>query len=228
VNELGKQAANRWSKQMTHDSLTRRAAVAGSLAALGAGAGASAAFSQEPPVRPNLYNGELDYLAQEWRGRIEDIPARTRIATLREPGEAMTLSGRVTSWRTSAPVAGVIVYAYHTDTTGVYWKSPSSNRHARLEGWARTGADGIYAFDTIKPGIYPDRRGPAHFHMTVVEPNRPPYWIDEVVFEGEYGVTPAYNAAQGRRGGIGTVQLTKDASGVLQAVRDIRLERHPA
>jgi protocatechuate 3,4-dioxygenase beta subunit len=210
---------------MTHDSLTRRAAVAGSLAALGASAGAGAAFSQQGRVRPDLYNLEDSEQSLEWDERT--ITWRTRIAPLDEPGQSFTLSGRALSVDGGQPVAGVVVMAYHTNHNGTYPQG-GTPRRITMRAWTRTGADGRYAFDTIKPGIYPSRDGPAHVHMTVIEPGKRPYWIDEVVFEGEYGVTSAYRAAQGRRGGEGTVRLTKDASGVLQAVRDIRLELHPA
>lgn len=196
--------------------------IAGGLA-LGITGSASAA----PPVRSNLYNGELDYLAKEFTGRAEDIPARIRIAPKTEPGEAMSISGRCRSWETGKPVAGVIVYAYHIDATGVCASGPRGTRHARLHGWMRTGEDGVYAFDSIKPAVYPSRDGPAHVHMTVIEPSKPPYWIDEIVFDGEFRVDQAYRARQGNRGGNGVISL-KRAAGVWTGVRDIALERHPA
>lgn len=208
-----------------HDSLTRRAVVAGTLATLGVGAGTGAAFAQQGPVRPDLYNLENAEQSLEWDARA--LTWRTRIAPPDELGQPFTLSGRALSADDGKPVAGVVVMAYHTNDKGIYPQG-GTPRRITMRAWTRTGADGRYAFDTIKPGIYPSRKLPAHVHMTVIEPGRRPYWIDEVVFEGEYGVTSAYRAAQGRRGGEGTVRLNKDASGVLQAVRDIRLERHPA
>jgi protocatechuate 3,4-dioxygenase beta subunit len=208
---------------MTHNSLTRRAAVAGSVALLGASAGA--AFSQQPRARPDLYNLEDPHLSLGWDERT--IAWRIRIAPPHERGQSLTLSGRTLSADRGEPVAGIVVQAWHTNDSGVYPMGPKPMR-STMQAWTRTGADGRYAFDTIKPGIYPSRNGPAHVHMVVIEPGRRPYWIDDIVFEGEYGVTPAYRAAQGFRGGTGIVQLTKDASGVLQAMRDIRLERHPA
>jgi len=185
----------------------------------------------QPPgatkVRPDLYNGELDYLAKDFPGRAEDLPARIAIAPASEPGERMAVSGRCLSWQDGKPVPGVIVYAYHTDTAGLYAGGPVGTRHARLRGWMRTGADGVYAFRSIKPAPYPDRTMPAHIHLTVLEPNRRPYWIDDIVFAGEFRVDAAYRARAGLRGGDGVIPLVRTA-GVWTGVRDIHLERHPA
>jgi protocatechuate 3,4-dioxygenase, beta subunit len=68
---------------------------------------------------------------------------------------------------------------------------------------------------------------PAHVHLFVGEPGRRPYWIDDVVFAGEFGVTPAYRARAENRGGDGIVTLARQ-DGVLLARRDILLEPHPA
>jgi protocatechuate 3,4-dioxygenase, beta subunit len=204
---------------------TRRAVALGGLSLAAGGA----AVAQQVKARPDLYNGEG---ADQLLARVpKQLVWRSRIPNPSERGEPMLLQGRTLSWQTGEPVAGVIVHAYHTNSVGVYeWSGgkQDAGRQIIMQGWAKTGADGRYAFDTVKPGIYPSRDSPTHVHMNVIEPGRRPYWIDEVVFEGEYGVTSAYRAAQGERGGSGTVRLTREASGTLQATRDIRLERHPA
>lgn len=206
------------------EDANRRTVIAGGLS-LGLAGAASA--QNAPALRPDLYNGEIDYLALEYAGKPEDIPARIRIASRSEPGEAFSISGRCLSWQTGQPVAGIIIYAYHTDNTGVYTGGPKGTRHARLRGWMRTGADGVYAFDSIKPGLYPNRDTESHVHLTVLEPGRKPYWIDNIVFDGEFGVDRAYRAKMTNRGGNGIIPL-KRANGVWTGVRDIKLERHPA
>jgi protocatechuate 3,4-dioxygenase beta subunit len=204
----------------------RRMVIAGGLSL-----GFAGAADGQAPARPDLYNGETDPAALEFKGRPESIPARVRLAPAREPGEALSISGRCLSWQTGRPVAGVIVYAYHTDATGLYSGGSNetiwSRRHGSRRNWMRTGADGVYAFDTIKPAPYPDRSMPAHIHMHVIEPDRPPYWIDDIVFDGEFRVDSAYRARVDDRGGNGIIRL-KRVSGVWTGVRDIRLERHPA
>lgn len=205
------------------DSANRRL-VLGGLGGLALGA--SAAHAQ-PAVRRDLYNGELDYLAKEFPGAATRIPSRIQIAGASEPGERMAISGRAFSWRTGEPVPGVIIYAYHTDAKGSYEGGPAGTRHARLRGWVRTASDGGYSFTSIKPAPYPNRTMPAHIHYIVLEPGKPPYWIDDVVFDGEFRVDAAYKAKMENRGGDGVTALTRP-DGVWTGVRDIRLERHPA
>ena len=148
-----------------------------------------------------------------------------------EPGERMRLSGRVLAVDGITPVSGVVIYAHHTNIDGLYAngtaESEWSRRNGRLRGWVKTDAEGRYAFDTIKPAPYPDLALPAHVHLYVKEPGRQTYYIDDVVFEGEFKVDAAYRAAQEFRGGSGIVRLGTDSDGVLTAVRDIRLEPHP-
>ena len=128
------------------------------------------------------------------------------------------------------PVAGVTIYAHQTNDAGLYAGGTSetewSRRHGRLRGWVKTGANGAYRFETIKPAPYPDQTMPAHIHLYIGEPGRNSYYIDDVVFDGEFGVTPAYRQAQELRGGSGIIRLYRDSSAMLVAKRDIRLERH--
>lgn len=159
------------------------------------------------------------------------LPASLRLASPDEPGERMILSGRILKADDGAPAPGVVVYAHHTNSRGLYAdgsdESEWSRRHGRLRGWVRTGDDGLYRFDTIKPAPYPDGTLPAHVHLFVQEPGRPPYYIDDVVFDGEFLVDDAYRARQEHRGGSGIVRLDRDTDGVWRARRDIRLEHHP-
>lgn len=180
-------------------------------------------------VRPDLYACEGCEAVAE---RAPD--AVSWVATLAgpsEPGERMRLSGRVFGADGVTPAPGVIVYAHHTNAEGLYANGAPdtvwSRRHGRLRGWARTNADGRYVFDTVKPAPYPSMTMPAHVHLFVGEPGRRPYYIDDAVFDGEFGVDAAYRARQELRGGSGIVRLTRGSDGVLEAVRDIRLEPHP-
>ena len=183
----------------------------------------------EPGARADLYNCEgCEAVAER---APASIPATVQLAAADEPGERMTLTGRVVTVD-GKPAPGVIVYAHHTNANGLYADGGNetvwSRRHGRLRGWAKTDANGLYTFHTIKPAPYPGRTLPAHVHLFIGEPGRRPYYIDDVVFVGESGVTPAYRDAQEFRGGSGMVRLEKIADGVLLARRDIRLERHPA
>lgn len=195
---------------------------------------ALAACSSQAVSKANAARADL-YACEGCEGLAERDPAmlgpEARMAPPGEKGEPLIITGIVRAAETGAPVSGVIVYAYQTDADGLYSRGTPetewSLRHGLLRGWARTGTDGRYTFRTIKPAPYPNNTMPAHIHLTIDEPGKPPYYIDDVVFAGEFGVTDTYRAKQELRGGSGIVTLRRDSSGTQLAVRDITLERHP-
>jgi protocatechuate 3,4-dioxygenase beta subunit len=69
-------------------------------------------------------------------------------------------------------VAGVIVYAYHTHSAGIYppdagLADTSAAPHGKLRGWARSGERGEYAFDIICPPLLRPI-DPQHIHTHVL------------------------------------------------------------
>lgn len=186
--------------------------------------------SDEGRARADLYACEgCEAVAER---DASTLPSILSLAGPAEPGERLRLSGRVLAVDGRTPVEGVVIYAHHTNSDGLYANGTSettwSRRHGRLRGWVRSDAQGRYAFETIKPAPYPDRTMPAHVHLFIQEPGLRPYYIDDVVFDGEFRVDADYRAGQELRGGSGIVQLGRDPDGVWTAIRDIRLERHPA
>lgn len=180
-------------------------------------------------ARPDLY-------ACEGCEAIYERPAASLIwhasvAGPDEPGERMVATGTVFAADGKTPQEGVVIYLHQTNAEGLYAngsnESEWSRRNGRLRAWVRTGPDGRYRFDTIKPAPYPDMTIPAHLHLMVLEPGKRPYYIDDIVFDGEFGVDEGYRKAQELRGGSGIVRLTQDANGALLARRDIVLEQHP-
>jgi protocatechuate 3,4-dioxygenase beta subunit len=159
------------------------------------------------------------------------LASHARIAPAGTAGEAMRIDGRVTSADGHA-VAGVQVYAYHTDSDGRYPRGaatlgPSAQRHGQLRGWAVTDADGRYRFDTIRPGAYPGRRDPAHVHLHVIEPRRCTYFIDDLIFDDDSRVDAVLARARvDARGGNGVGHPQRDANGAWRVRRDITLGRN--
>jgi protocatechuate 3,4-dioxygenase beta subunit len=154
----------------------------------------------------------------EWvfDGQPSKASSRARIAPADEPGVPMVIEGRVTS-AGGAPAPAIVIYAYHTDRSGIY--PPGVNRHGRLRGWAVTDAQGRYRFDTIRPGAYPARDVPEHVHMHVIEPGVGTYYIDNLEFEDD-PLNPRRRGAA--RGGNG-LMLPVLREGIWHARRDIVL-----
>jgi polyisoprenoid-binding protein YceI len=129
---------------------------------------------------------DSDWL-QRWERAQQQRPAvigsTARIAPAGEPGTPLVIHGRVVQADGKTPAAGVTVFAYHTDHTGRY-NAPGAEGW-RLQGWTKTDARGHFEFVTIRPASYPDRRVPAHIHMTIEGPGLPRRSTEGVLFAGD-------------------------------------------
>ena len=152
-------------------------------------------------------------------GMPSSIGASASIVPRGEPGEPMRIEGivRDTSGR---PVEGVIVYAYQTDTRGVY--PPASTRHGALRAWVRSDASGQFRFDSIRPASYPGTTIPQHVHMHVVEPGCCTYYVDDLLFDDDPHLDAAERGRQSGRGGRG-IAIPRREAGVWIVRRDIVL-----
>ena len=95
------------------------------------------------------------------------------IATDTIPGRKIKVIGTIKNAE-GKPVAGALVYLYHTDARGWYAADAphvSMNevdmRHARLFGYVQTDKDGKFELHTIKPSGYPQSDLPAHIHVHI-------------------------------------------------------------
>ncbi|MDQ3245333.1 MAG: intradiol ring-cleavage dioxygenase [Pseudomonadota bacterium] len=162
-----------------------------------------------------------------WERDPSALSSRIKLAAAEERGEPMLLTGTVFRADGKTPAPDIVLYIHHTNASGRYadgtQESEWSRRHGRLRGWLKTGSAGRYEVLTIKPGRYPDRTDPAHVHMTVLDGDKDPYWVEDVVFDGEPGVDAAYRAERTNRGGSGIVRVQKDGAGRWIAQRDIIL-----
>lgn len=153
-------------------------------------------------------------------GMPEQIPASARIAPATQPGRPLVIEGTVRDLE-GASVAGVIVYAYHTDSGGIYPRGDV--RHGRLRGWAKSDQDGGYRFVTIRPGAYPGGSEPQHVHMHVIEPGRGTYPIADINFEDDPLLTVEFKQRSRGHGGSGICTPRQDSAGVWHVRRDIVL-----
>jgi len=133
------------------------------------------------------------------------LTSHERIAPANEPGTPLTIHGVVLDV-TGKPAAGVEVFAYHTDKTGLY-SAPNAADPWRLKGWAVTDAEGRFEFRTIRPAPYPNRPIPAHVHVTLSSAccGRQ---FHELMFEGDPLATKEYRerfASAGEQGIYATV-----------------------
>jgi protocatechuate 3,4-dioxygenase beta subunit len=167
----------------------------------------------------------------EWCGANEapdSITWKTTIAGERIPGERLVLSGTVYETDGTTPASGVIIYAYHTNSDGVYEKIGNETgngvRHGHLRGWIITNDEGHYQFNTIKPAPYPNHSEPAHVHMTLMRHDFPEYWVNATWFKGDRLITDQMINRLNRTGGFSNVvELSKNEEGVWTGKRDLIL-----
>lgn len=127
-------------------------------------------------------------IAQTIHEAPASAPSTGRVAPQGEPGQPLHVSGVVVG-PDGAPVSGASLYVFQTDHEGYYGVKPvSDNRNPRLKLYLRSDAKGSWAFETIKPGSYPNSRVPPHIHFEVSAPGRAAN-IFEIVFEGDPLVT---------------------------------------
>ena len=165
----------------------------------------------------------------EWCGANEaplDIGWEETIANEEVTGERLILEGTVYEPDGKTPAENVVIYAYHTNSNGIYEKkgneTGNGKRHGYLRGWAKTNANGNYRFHTIKPAPYPNNAEPAHVHMTLKGENFDEYWINATWFEGDRIITKEMTDKLTRtRGFSNIIELTKNEKGILIGTRAI-------
>lgn len=158
-----------------------------------------------------------------------------------EAGAPLKISGLVkdTSGR---PVAGVLVYVFHTDSLGLY--TPQDGRtgrmdepNSRLFGYMRTGPDGSYSFRTIRPGGYPKAAGglsgkrqfiPQHIHLIATAAGYKDHKCNgstcQLVFEDDPRMTSEWHE-WAREMGNPVLKVTTGKDGMLLSEYDIVLMR---
>jgi protocatechuate 3,4-dioxygenase beta subunit len=127
------------------------------------------------------------------------------------------------------PAADVVIYVYHTDQKGIYPTKGDekgwAKRHGYIRGWMKTNEKGEYKFFTLKPGAYPGGKNPEHIHVTIKEPDKNEYWIDEFLFDDDPILTPGMRKNNENRGGDGIIK-TKDVGNMLKTERNIYLGKN--
>ncbi len=138
----------------------------------------------------------------------------------------LKISGSVFQKDGETPAANVILYIYHTSRKGEYQTYGNekgwAKRHGIIRGWTKTDKDGKYTFFTFRPAAYPSRDEPEHIHITIKEPGKTAYYLDDFVFEDDPLLTKEMRENMVNRGGSGIMKPTQ-AHGMLTVHRDIIL-----
>ncbi|WP_372618497.1 hypothetical protein [Falsiroseomonas sp.] len=111
----------------------------------------------------------------DWSGDADADLVRVTGEDARAQGIVTHLRGRVLD-ASGAPVPGAVVEIWQCDAFGVYHhpRDRQGRRDVAFQGRGRVaaGADGSYAFRTIRPVPYPGRT--PHIHAAIIAPGRQP------------------------------------------------------
>lgn len=163
---------------------------------------------------------------------FELLPNFIQLPDWHEDSIRIAINGIVYKADGKTPAAGIILYIYHTDQTGIYPTRGDEKgwgkRHGYIRGWMKTNEKGEYKFGTRIPVAYPGRINPAHIHIIVKEPGMNPYYIDDFLFDKDPLLTQAERSKLQNRGGNGILIIPKafDTLSIKKAERDIYLGKN--
>jgi protocatechuate 3,4-dioxygenase beta subunit len=149
-------------------------------------------------------------------------PSGIEIAGPGEPGTRLVVTGQVFRPDGVTPAAGVTLYVYQTDATGLY--APTGTI-PRLRGWMTTDEQGRYEYRTIRPAPYPSQPVPAHVHTQLWGGGAETQWNEELEFSDDPLLSDRSrraSAAAGRFGGVCTPRI--DPDGTQRCTHDLRLK----
>lgn len=143
--------------------------------------------------------------------------------------EQLKITGTIYEYDGKTPAKDVILYAYQTNDKGIYPKNNTSKgwekRHGNIRGWIKTDASGKYTLYTFRPASYPNTTIPQHIHITIKEPNKNEYYIDDFYFDDDPNLTDKIRIRSNFRGGSGIIKLTK-VNSMFEAERVIILGKN--
>ena len=156
----------------------------------------------------------------------QSLQAIDTLPKFKELPNPIYISGTVYQKDGQTPAPDVILYIYHTNNEGKYPSTAQSKgwerQHGYLRGWLKTDANGNYGFYTSRPASYPNSSLPQHIHITVKEPDKGEYYIEDFYFESDPNLPSSFKTREHPRGGSGVISL-RNENGLQTAKRDIIL-----
>ncbi|HQY19851.1 MAG TPA: hypothetical protein PLX80_03290 [Ignavibacteria bacterium] len=151
-------------------------------------------------------------------GYVMNISSKT------EPGIKIFIEGQILKADGKTPYPEILIYAYQTDSTGLYSKSGNETGvqklHGKLHGWCMTDINGKYKINTVRPGKYPTNDFPAHIHWAIREPDGKMQYLNDFVFSDDKHVNEEYiSKPYYKTGDVGVLKLSKNNNGIMWAKR---------
>jgi protocatechuate 3,4-dioxygenase beta subunit len=147
----------------------------------------------------------------------DTLSTEIAIVNDKEPGEKLIVKGKISDVNGNA-VNEVKIYAYQTDVNGIY--SDEGSRKPRIKGYLKSGNEGEFIINTIKPGSYPGTRNPGHIHFEMKKEGYQDKYF-EIVFEGDPYITESFL----RSDGVVLTKINKDKNGNYVCEFEVKMEK---
>lgn len=161
---------------------------------------------------PGLSSGQADpFWLRSWNAAQQSRPANmtasSRIASPAEPGTPLIVHGKIVEPDGRTPAANVVVHAYHRDRDGFdFGPGDRAMTTWRLQGWARTDAQGEFEFQTIRPAADHRGREGSHIHFTLESSEFGRQWAPTVYFADDPMVSEKTRRQSAEAGEFGWVR----------------------
>lgn len=110
-----------------------------------------------------------------------------------EPGATFAVEGLLVDGATGEPLPGALIELAQAAADGLYFEG-EGEWNPRLFAYLRSGDDGAFRVDTIRPGSYSDDRGsriPAHVHFSIELAGYRPYHSEFLLGDDPLAGDPA-------------------------------------
>lgn len=157
-----------------------------------------------------------------------DLDWQLTLPGYEQAGPKLHISGTVYKRDGKTPAAGIVLYVYHTDLSGIYPVRGNEQgwgrRHGYIRGWLKTNEKGQYSIRTLRPGTYPNRGAAAHIHCILKEHELNEYYIGDFLFADDPLLT-SQEKSPSTPGGNGVLTLEKK-NGIFYCTRNIYLGKN--
>lgn len=148
-------------------------------------------------------------------------PAVVRLAEPDEPGSPLRVQGTVYAPDGTTPVAGVTLYIYQTDLTGLYGNLDGA---PRLRAWLKTDARGHFEYRTVRPASYPNSRIAAHIHTQIWGAGYTPQWNRDLLFAEDPFLSAREKSESLAAGLFAWICAPKELDGIASCTHNLRLK----
>lgn len=147
--------------------------------------------------------------------RPDNVSSSSVIVSPNEPGVPIVVHGKIFQPNGLEVANNVIIHMYHRDNQGFdFGLNDNELSTWRLQGWAKTDAQGKFEFHTIRPAPDHIGREGGHFHFTVVSTEFGKQWAQKIHFFDDPKISDREKQLSAASGQFGWLKEVKTFDGI--------------